>query len=100
MSPILEVRGLSVSFPVGRRRLHALDSVSLALAHGETLGLVGESGSGKSTLARALMQGIAPEAGEIQHASNRHPTSLALSRVSCGLDGRALPFGGRRTHPR
>jgi oligopeptide/dipeptide ABC transporter ATP-binding protein len=66
MSPILEVRGLSVSFPVGRRRLHALDSVSLALARGETLGLVGESGSGKSTLARALMQGILPDAGEIR----------------------------------
>lgn len=65
MSALLEVRGLSVSFRVGRARLQALDGVSLSLARGETLGLVGESGSGKSTFARALMLGLRPDAGEI-----------------------------------
>jgi oligopeptide/dipeptide ABC transporter ATP-binding protein len=65
MSALLEVRDLSVSFRVGKGRLHALDGVSLSLARGETLGLVGESGSGKSTFARALMLGTRPDRGDI-----------------------------------
>ena len=39
----------------GRRRLHAVKHLSLAVRRGETLGIVGESGSGKSTLAMALL---------------------------------------------
>jgi oligopeptide transport system ATP-binding protein len=50
--PLLQVRSLGVDF--GTRV--ALDEVTFALTHGETLGLVGESGSGKSTLARAILR--------------------------------------------
>ncbi|MEM7742731.1 MAG: ABC transporter ATP-binding protein [Pseudomonadota bacterium] len=51
-TPVLIVEDLSVSAPQ-RNRL-VLDSVSLSVAAGETLGIVGESGSGKTTLARCL----------------------------------------------
>ncbi len=75
--PLLDVRGLSVSFGgqpsllqrlrhQSPARLRAVDSVDLALARGESLALVGESGSGKSTIARALM-GLQPtDSGEIR----------------------------------
>jgi oligopeptide/dipeptide ABC transporter ATP-binding protein len=40
--------------------VHAVESVSLSIAKGETLGLVGESGCGKSTLGR-IAAGILPQ---------------------------------------
>ena len=62
----LQVRDLSVRFPIHRsilqvlsgkkqKYLTAVDHVSLNMNKGETLGLVGESGCGKSSLARAII---------------------------------------------
>ena len=70
---LLEVRDLSVHFPITRgtvlRRtvghVHAVDGLSLNLATAETVGLVGESGSGKTTLGRAIVGLIRPTSGEI-----------------------------------
>ncbi|MFG6446049.1 ATP-binding cassette domain-containing protein [Microbacterium sp. P06] len=62
--PLLEVTDLDVTYPVkGWRRpdFRALESVSLSISPGETVGLVGESGSGKTTLGRAIL-GLAPVA--------------------------------------
>ena len=71
-TPILEVRRLSKSFPLGgwspwRRRaeLRAVDDVSFALYPGRITALVGESGSGKSTVARLLARLYRPSAGTI-----------------------------------
>lgn len=44
--------------------IKAVDSLSLTLREGETLGIVGESGSGKSTLANALLR-LQPCQGKI-----------------------------------
>jgi len=57
--PLLEVADLTIEFPVRSGRLRAVDSVSLSLDAGKTLGIVGESGSGKSVLTRSIM-GLTP----------------------------------------
>ncbi|MCC5919762.1 MAG: ABC transporter ATP-binding protein [Cyclobacteriaceae bacterium] len=63
--PLLEVKNVSVSFPPqqqsiflpnARKRVMAVDDVSLNVYPGESLGLVGESGCGKSSLARAILR--------------------------------------------
>jgi len=71
-APLLEVRDLRKSFPVGgggfrrRARLVAVDGVDLDIVSGETVGLVGESGCGKSTLARLVLRLIEPDSGAIR----------------------------------
>jgi len=63
--PLLSVTDLVVEYPGSGFRakpFRALNSVSIHINAGETLGLVGESGSGKTTLGRALL-GLAPVTG-------------------------------------
>jgi len=64
VSPLLDVRGLTTEFAVGRggsaRTTRAVDGVSLQVARGETLGLVGESGCGKSVTALSIIRLIQP----------------------------------------
>lgn len=55
--PLLEARGIAVSFPYPgwrRGRLQAVDDATLTVHEGEAVAIVGGSGSGKSTLARAI----------------------------------------------
>jgi microcin C transport system ATP-binding protein len=56
MSPLLEVRDLSVSFALERGTLDAARHVSFSMERGESLALVGESGAGKSVTALSVMQ--------------------------------------------
>ena len=73
-TPLLQVEGVSKSFPIFSGILHratgetsAVQEVSFTLNPNEVLGIVGESGSGKSTLARAALGLIEPTKGTIKY---------------------------------
>jgi peptide/nickel transport system ATP-binding protein len=53
--PLLELRGLRVSFRTEQGIVQAVDGLDLTLQAGEVLGVVGESGSGKSVSMLALL---------------------------------------------
>ena len=62
-APLLEVRHLSVAFPIRTGLLQrasgaftAVDDISFSIAPGQTLALVGESGCGKTTTGKAIVQ--------------------------------------------
>jgi peptide/nickel transport system ATP-binding protein len=70
-APLLELRSVSKLFGRGgglARKggaIRAVDTVDLAVAKGEVVGLVGESGCGKSTLGRMVAGIIAPTSGTV-----------------------------------
>jgi len=74
--PLLSIKDLCVEFRTRRGIVTAVQSVTLALSKGETLGIVGESGSGKSVTSYAVMR-ILDRAGRIASGAI-HYGSLAL----------------------
>jgi peptide/nickel transport system ATP-binding protein len=61
---VLDVRGLTVEFPLAHDAITPVRGISFTLARRERIGLVGESGSGKSLTALALMR-LLPSPGRI-----------------------------------
>jgi lipopolysaccharide transport system ATP-binding protein len=114
MKTFIQVKGVSVSFPVydnahrslkkavlnlttgGRiaedvkhhRVVKALDSINFDLKEGSRLGLLGHNGSGKTTLLRVLSGVYAPTSGKLITQGR----IASLLDVSMGLDSDATGF--------
>lgn len=86
---VITTEDLRIWFPIKKGLLRrtvgyikAVNSASLSIKEGETLGVVGESGSGKTTLALALMRLVRSKGGirffgeDIQKASSSQLRSL------------------------
>ena len=56
MSPLLEIKNLSVDFDSESGITHALKNISFTVNRGEVVALVGESGSGKSVTSLSILQ--------------------------------------------
>lgn len=92
MSPFIEVRHLTKTFPIASRGLfkpaagavRAVDDISFDIEKGQTLAVVGESGSGKSTTGRLVMRLLEPTRGEIRFdgvdLTTLDPASLKRAR--------------------
>ena len=71
-----------------RLRVRALEDVSLALEHGDRVGLVGPNGAGKTTLLRVLAGAYEPTRGRVE----RRGRTASLLNVSLGIDGEATGY--------
>jgi len=62
--PVLVTEDLSVVYPSSsREKRPALNSVSMVIRHGETIGVAGRSGCGKTTWLRTMLRLVHPTAG-------------------------------------
>ena len=90
-SPILDVRDLSIVFPVKSGNVKAVKSISFTIAPSETLGLVGESGSGKSVTSLAvigLLDNITQVTGEVWFRDPRTPEAQPVDLLKLSLEER------------
>ena len=79
--PALELRSVSRRYPTPQgAAIQALDSVSLTLTVGTTLGLVGQSGSGKTTIARIALGLETADSGDVMLDGHEWGTLSARER--------------------
>ena len=83
-APLLEIRGLTKSFP----GVKALEGVDFTVRRGEVHALMGENGAGKSTLIKVLTGVYAPDGGTfrlggavIRPASTKEAEAVGISTV-------------------
>jgi branched-chain amino acid transport system ATP-binding protein len=79
--PLLEVVGLSKRFG----GFVALESIDLAVADGERVGLIGPNGSGKSTLVNCICGTLANETGTVRFAGESMEGLLTHERTRRGI---------------
>ncbi len=63
---LIHIENLTVHYETDDAVVHALNSVSLSMRKGETLGLVGETGAGKTTLARSILRLVPTPPGVVK----------------------------------
>jgi len=84
----LKLNDVTLTYPDGDSRVHALDAVSLTVERGKLHAVVGPSGSGKSSLLAVAATLIRPDHGQVDiagvdavAASEKDRTEMRLSQV-------------------
>jgi ABC-2 type transport system ATP-binding protein len=80
---ILRTDGLTKTFEVGvrRRRVHAVEDLTLSVQEGEIFGFVGPNGAGKTTTIKMLMGLIFPTRGKAWIFDAPIPSSASKKRI-------------------
>jgi ABC-type glutathione transport system ATPase component len=87
--PLLQIRGLEVSFSTSTGLVPAVRGADLSVYPGQTVAIVGESGSGKSTTAHAIID-LLPGTGKVTAGSilfDGTEITTATKREIVGLRG-------------
>jgi ABC-type dipeptide/oligopeptide/nickel transport system ATPase component len=87
-TPLLEIRGLSVTIPTPEGDVHAVRAVDLEIGRGDIHGLIGESGSGKTMTGMAML-GLVPK-GSRMGAARFHFDGQDLRQQASRLRGRRI----------
>ncbi|WP_417847037.1 ATP-binding cassette domain-containing protein, partial [Thalassospira povalilytica] len=79
---VLELKNISKRYGA----IQALDSVSLAIAPGEVVGLMGDNGAGKSTLVKVIAGNFAPTSGDILISDKKVAFNKPLDAQKAGIE--------------
>lgn len=94
MPAAAEFDGVSKFYPTGlwgRKGIHAVRDVSLAIAAGEVFGLLGPNRAGKTTLVKMLLSLCRPTAGQIYRLGAPLADRRTLARVGYMHEKHAFP---------
>ena len=98
MTPVLELRNLSMTYPTGRA---ALSEVSVSVCTCERVAVIGRSGAGKSTMLRLMNRLLTPTGGEIvlngSPITRVHGRKLRDVRTRVGMIFQQFNLVGRLT---
>lgn len=81
---VIEINGLTKDYEVGflkKRRVRALEDLTLEVNRGEIFGFLGPNGAGKTTTLKLLMRLIFPTAGDARILGNPIADVLTRSRI-------------------
>jgi ABC-type glutathione transport system ATPase component len=84
MAPLISFQNVSKRYPDGEREILVLDSVSMTIEAGASVGVYGTRRSGKSTLLRLAAGIVLPDAGSVRF------DGLEMAAMSAGARGRLL----------
>jgi NitT/TauT family transport system ATP-binding protein len=79
LAPVVEIKGLSLTYETADGPVYALSDVDLQIADGEFVSFIGPSGCGKTTLLRVIADLEQPTSGHI-HVNGVSPEEARLRR--------------------